>query len=76
MICPVELADEVSALEGPGKSFMPVWRDEAEHRDRVGAGDENTRSNVAGDGQTDYMVASGRDHRDQLPTDAAVAAAV
>src|SRR5260370_41084137 len=75
MICPVELADEVSALERPGKGFMPVCGDEAEHRGRVGAGDENTRSNVAGDGQANNVVAGSRDHRDQLPADAAVGAA-
>src|SRR5258708_38054174 len=75
MICPIELADEVSALERPGKGFMPVCGDEAEHRGRVGAGDENTGSNVAGDGQANNVVAGSRDHRDQLPADAAVAAA-
>ena len=53
---------------------MPVCGNEAEHRGRLGAGDESTRSNVAGDGQTDYVVASSGDHWDKLPADAALAA--
>src|SRR6266567_4102513 len=57
MICPVELASDVSA-----------WRaarvgDHGEHgkllEGRDGAGDASTRSDIAGDGEEDHVVAGG-----------------
>src|SRR6266567_2194751 len=74
MICPVELASDVSA-----------WRaarvgDHGEHgkllEGRDGAGDASTRSDIAGDGEEDHVVAGGGDHRDQRPADATVAGGV
>ena len=32
-------------------------------------GDEDTRSNIASDGEADQLVAGSRDHRDQRPAD-------
>src|SRR6266536_1159346 len=67
MICPVELASDVSA-----------WRaarvgDHGEHgkllEGRDGAGDASTRSDIAGDGEEDHVVAGGGDHRDQRPAE-------
>jgi hypothetical protein len=61
MICPVEIAHDLSA-----------WRaarvgDHAKHdllpEGRSGAGDESAGSDFAGHGEEDYVVASGRDHR-------------
>ena len=55
MICPVEIAHEMSALraarieEHAKHGFLPEGRD--------GAGDESTGRNVAGGGQDDYLVA-------------------
>ncbi len=40
---------------------------------RDGAGDEDTRSDFASDGEADQLVAGSRDHRNQRPADAAVA---
>jgi cytochrome c peroxidase len=42
---------------------------------RLGADDEDSRSDLASFGEEDYLVASSRDHRDHRPTDAAVALA-
>jgi hypothetical protein len=74
MICPVELASDVSALRAARvgdhvkHGFLPEGCD--------GAGDQSTRSNFAGHGQEDPLVASGGDHRHQRPADAALARAL
>src|SRR6202167_5158340 len=69
MICPVELAHEMSA-----------WRavrvgDHAKHgillEGRDGAGDESTGRDVAGDGEEDHVVAGGGDSGHQRPAHAA-----
>src|SRR5258707_11951912 len=72
MICPVELANEMSARSadrGKGKKIrygpLPQVRD--------GAGNDDTGSGVAGHGQEDHVVGSGGDHRHQRPADAPVA---
>jgi len=46
------------------------------HAGRRGAGDESTRSNVAGPGKENHVGASGRDDGDQRPADAALARAL
>src|SRR3977135_1318749 len=51
-------------------------RHEAKHRSRMGAGDEDTRRDVAGDGQANSVVAGSGDNRHWLPADAALAAAL
>ena len=57
--CPVEGADEMSALQAVRVG------DHVQHgrllEDRHGAGNEDTGSNFAGDGEEDYMVAGGRE---------------
>ena len=54
--------------------------DHAKHgfllEDRDGAGNESTGSDLAGDGQTDYLVAGGGDHRHQRPAHASLAGAL
>src|ERR1035441_594411 len=59
MICPVEIARDMSALRAVR------IRDHAEHGDlsegRDGAGDESTGCDVAGDGEEDHLVAGGGD---------------
>src|SRR5271170_1453858 len=71
MICPVEIADEMSALRAVR------IRDHAEHGNlsegRDGAGDESTGRDVAGDGEKDHLVAGGGDSGHQRPAHAAVA---
>src|SRR5215469_8254807 len=71
MICPVEIARDVSALRAVRVG------DHGKHgflfEDRDGAGNERTGSDFTGDGEEDYLVASGRDHRDQRPAHAALA---
>src|ERR1700677_1720055 len=67
MICPVEIARDMSALRAVrvgdhGKHGVLV-----EGRD--GAGDESTGSHFAGDSEEDHMVASSRGRRDQRPFD-------
>src|SRR5215469_4672963 len=65
MICPVEIADEMSALRAARvgdhakHGFLPEGRD--------GAGDESSRRDVASDGEEDYLVAGGRDTGYQRP---------
>src|SRR6201997_205433 len=74
MICPVEIASDMSALRAArvgdhGKhGFLPEGRD--------GAGDESTGCDVAGDGEEDHVVAGGGDSWDQRPAHAAVAGAL
>jgi len=71
MICPVEIASNVSALQAAGVGDH--GRHGVLHAGRSGPGDEGTGSNFAGDGKEDYVVASGGNHRDQRPADAAMA---
>src|SRR3977135_1618238 len=74
MICPVEIASEMSALRAARvgdhakHGFLPEGRD--------GAGDESTGRDVAGDGEEDYVVASSGDSGHQRPAHAAVAGAL
>src|ERR1700684_3042947 len=74
MICPVEIASDLSA-------FRAVRiRDHAEHgslsEGRDGAGDESTRRDVAGDGEEGHVVGGGSDFGDQGPAHAALAGAL
>src|SRR6266567_5515639 len=74
MICPVEIASDMSALRAArvadhGKhGYLPEGRD--------GAGHESTGRDVAGDGEEDHLVAGGGDPRDQRPVHAALARAL
>src|SRR5271169_612919 len=74
MICPVEIAGEMSALRAVRMG------DHAEHGNlsegRDGAGDESTGCDVAGDGEEDHVVAGGGDTGDQRPAYAAMAGAL
>ena len=74
MICPVEIARDMSALRAARVG------DHAKHgcllEGRDGAGNESTGSDVAGDGEEDHLVAGGRDPRHQRPADAALAGAL
>ena len=60
MICPVEIARDMSAFQA-----VRV-RDHAKHgflhEGRDGAGHESTGSDFAGDGETDHVVAGSGDH--------------
>src|SRR5208337_5395551 len=68
MICPVEIAGDMSALRAV------KIRDHAEHgslsEGRDGAGDEGTGRDVAGDGEEDHVVAGGGDTGHQRPAHA------
>src|SRR3984957_19751985 len=70
MICPVELAHDMSALRAARVG------DQAKHgillEGRDGAGEEITGSDVAGYGEEDYVVSGGGDHWHQRPAHAAV----
>ena len=61
MICPVELAGDLSAFraarvgEHAKHVLLPAGRS--------GAGDESTGSDFASHGEKDHVVANGRDHR-------------
>src|SRR6266700_5967735 len=74
MICPVEIARDMSALRAAsvgdhGKhGYLPEGRD--------GAGHESTGRDVAGDGEEDHLVAGGGDPWDQRPAHAALARAL
>src|ERR1700758_1173058 len=74
MICPVEIAGDMSALRAVRMG------DHAEHgslsEGRDGAGDESTGRDVAGDGEEDHVVAGGGDPGHQRPAYAAVAGAL
>src|ERR1700678_904801 len=74
MICPDEIASDMSALRAAR------MRDHAEHgllpEGRDGAGDESTGRDVAGDGEEDHLVAGGGDSGHQRPAHAAVAGAL
>jgi hypothetical protein len=62
MICPVGIADEMSALAG-GES-RGRWKDGLILEGRGGAGNEGTRSDLAGNCQEDYLVAGSGDYWD------------
>src|SRR5450755_4195703 len=68
MICPVEIASDMSALRAARvgdhgqHGFLPEGRD--------GAGDESTGRNAAGNGEEDYLVAGGGDFGNQRPAHA------
>ncbi len=70
MICPVEIASDMSALRAVRIG------DHAEHgslsESRDGASDESAVRNVAGDGEEDHVVASGGDSGHQRPSHAAL----
>src|SRR5216684_649795 len=72
MICPVEIARDMSAFRAARVG------DDAKHgflpEGRSGAGDESTGRDVAGHGEEDYVVASGGDSRHQRPAHAGLAA--
>src|SRR5581483_124762 len=74
MICPVDLAGDVSAFEAVRAG------DHGEHglllEGRGGAGDEGTGSDLASHGEEDQLVAGGGDPRHQRPADAALAGAL
>src|ERR1700747_3854767 len=74
MICPVEIASDMSVLRAVRMG------DHAEHgslsEGRDGAGNESTGRDVAGDGEEDHVVAGGGDSGHQRPAHAAVAGAL
>src|ERR1700680_4494756 len=74
MICPVEIASEMSAFRAARVG------DHAKHgilhEGRSGAGDESTGRDVAGNGEENYVVAGGGDARHQRPAHAAWAGAL
>src|SRR5437667_397047 len=65
MICPVELAGDLSALRAAraGEHAKHVLLPEG----RDGAGDESTGSDFATHGEKDHVVASGGEHRQRRP---------
>ena len=77
MICPVQLASDLSAEGDEGKRHSVSRRQDAKILScRLGAGDEGTRSDLAGDGEENYVVASGGDCWSLGPQHAALAAAL
>src|ERR1700687_2110645 len=74
MICPVEIASDMSAFRAARVG------DHAKHgflhEGRSGAGDESTGRDVAGNGKEDYVVAGGGNSRHQRPAPAALAGAL
>src|SRR5579871_1657852 len=74
MICPVEIAGDMSALQAVRMG------DHAEHgslsEGRDGAGDESTGRDVTGDGEEDQVVAGSGDPGHQRSAHAAVAGAL
>src|SRR6266478_3092033 len=73
MICPVEIASDMSAWRAVG---VGEHRGHALlHAGRDGADDEGTGSDFAGHGEADHVVAGSGDYRDQRPADAALAGA-
>ena len=73
MICPVEIARDVSALRAARVG------DHAEHggllEGRDGAGDESAGSDLTGHGEEDYLMAGGRDSGHQRAAGEALARA-
>src|SRR5579859_6536149 len=74
MICPVEIADDMSALRAVMVRYYAENGSLSEGRD--GAGDESTGRDVASDGEEDHVVAGGGDLGHQRPAHAAVAGAL
>src|SRR5437660_11872492 len=74
MICPVEIASDMSA-----ERAVRVG-DHAKHgvlpEGLDGAGDESTGRDIASDGEEDHLVAGGGDPWDQRPAHAALARAL
>src|SRR5215469_17750823 len=71
MICPVELASEMSAFwRGPEVELPAGGRHGFLLGVRHGAGDEDTGSDFASDGEKDHLEPGRRDHRHQRPADA------
>src|SRR5207302_5063610 len=74
MICPVDIASDMSAL----RAVRVV--DHAKHgllpEGRDGAGDESTGRDIASNGEKDHLVAGGGDPWDQRPAHAALARAL
>jgi hypothetical protein len=74
MICPVEIARDMSALRAvrvgdhAKHGLLPEGRD--------GAGDESTGCDFASHGEEDHVVAGGGDPGDQRPAHAALAGAL
>src|ERR1700719_225546 len=67
----------MSALGTRPDVGIPAGGRHGTYRERgLGAGDENTGSDFASDGQEDYVVAGGGDHRDQRAADAALAPSI
>ena len=66
MICPVEIASDLSAFQAArvGEHGRYVLL----HAGRDRADDESTGSDVAGHSEEDHVVAGGRDQRDQPVT--------
>src|SRR6267143_2393120 len=76
MICPVELASEMSAFQaGHGRGSCRRGH-EALQCSRRGAGDEGTRSDFARLGEANQLVAGSRDSGSKRPADATVEKAV
>lgn len=65
MICPHELANDLSALRGKGVQGGPEVRNAGRSvpSSRSGASDESSGNRDAGNVETDHMVASGGDPR-------------
>ena len=65
MICPPELASDLSALRGKGCKGGPEVRNAgpAVPGSRSGANDESAGDRDAGNVETDHVVASGRNSR-------------
>src|SRR5947208_5465809 len=74
MICPVDIASDMSALRAvrvgdhAKHGLLPEGRD--------GAGNESTGRDIASDGEEDHLVAGGGDPWDQRPAHAALAGTV
>jgi hypothetical protein len=64
MICPVELASDLSALQAVRVGACTAG---FLHEGRDGAGDASTGSNCASHGQEDHLLASGGDYRPPRP---------
>ena len=71
MMCPVEIARDLSAFQAVrvGEDGRHVLLPEGGD----GAGDESAGSDFAGHGEEDHVVASSADHRHQRPAHAALA---
>src|ERR1700722_9027051 len=74
MICPVEIASDMSALRAVRIGDHGEHGSLSEGRD--GAGDESTGRDVASNGEEDHLVAGGGDPWDQRPAHAALAGAL